>query len=159
MSIGCVVAHRYDLTAATAAEMESLGERLASRILLFHLIFVRGPLGAGKTTWVRGLLRGLGHQGPVKSPTFTLVEPYSLTGREFYHFDFYRVEDPEELEFVGLRDYIQGNNLCVVEWPERGARILPQPDIDVIIQPGDTGRSVQLVAYCEYSESPFDGLT
>lgn len=150
--------HRCNLNVATAADMESLGERFAARVSALRVIFVRGPLGAGKTTWVRGLLRGLGHPGPVKSPTFTLVESYVLAPREIFHFDFYRVEDPEELEFVGLRDYIQGNNLCVVEWPERGASILPQPDIDVIIHPGDTGRSVQLVAYCEDSESPFGGL-
>ena len=146
-----------NFVAATAADLESLGERFAGQTTPFRLIFVRGPLGAGKTTWVRGLLRGLGYRGPVKSPTFTLVEPYQLAQREFFHFDLYRVQDPEELEFMGMRDYIQGNNLCVVEWPERGAQILPAPDVDVIIQPGDTGRSVQLAAHCENNESPFGG--
>ena len=150
--------HRCSFTAAAPADLESLGERFAPQTAPLGLIFVRGPLGAGKTTWVRGLLRGLGYRGPVKSPTFTLVEPYHLMGRELFHFDLYRVQDPEELEFIGLRDYIQGSNLCVVEWPERGAQILPEPHLDVIIQPGDTGRSVQLVAYCDNSGSLFSGL-
>ena len=106
---------------ATAADMEALGAALAARLHEVRLIGLRGELGAGKTTLVRGLLRALGHAGPVKSPTFTLVEPYALAEAVLYHLDLYRLNDPEELEFLGLRDYLQGRNVCIVEWPERGA--------------------------------------
>lgn len=150
--------HAIELTVPTAVEMERLGSRMAPQMPTLRLAYVRGPLGAGKTTWVRGVLRGLKYDGSVKSPTFTLVEPYVLAGFTLYHFDLYRVNDPGELEFLGLRDYLQGTNLCVIEWPERGDGILPAPDIDVIIQPGDTGRSVQLAAHGERGKALLDGL-
>lgn len=147
-----------ELTVPTAAAMEALGARMAPQMPMLRLVYVRGPLGAGKTTWARGVLRGLNYDGFVKSPTFTLVEPYAFAGFTLYHFDLYRVSDPDELEFLGLRDYLQETNLCLIEWPERGDGLLPAPDIDVIIQPGDTGRSVQLVAHSERGEALLDGL-
>jgi tRNA threonylcarbamoyladenosine biosynthesis protein TsaE len=115
-------------------ETEALGGQLASALPAVRLIYVRGALGAGKTTFVRGLLRGLGHIGLVKSPTFTLIEPYECGDIALHHFDLYRVSDPHELEFLGLRDYIGGDDVCVVEWPERAQTFLPLPDIDVMIE-------------------------
>jgi tRNA threonylcarbamoyladenosine biosynthesis protein TsaE len=115
-------------------ETEALGRQLASSLPAVHLIYVRGALGAGKTTFVRGIVRGLGYGGPVKSPTFTLIEPYECGDIALCHFDLYRVADPAELEFLGLRDYIGSDNVCVVEWPERAQTFLPPPDIDVMIE-------------------------
>ncbi|MEK7262693.1 MAG: tRNA (adenosine(37)-N6)-threonylcarbamoyltransferase complex ATPase subunit type 1 TsaE, partial [Pseudomonadota bacterium] len=113
--------------------MEALGGRFASALGNLKLVTLDGPLGAGKTTLVRGLLHALGHRGTVKSPTFTLVEPYEIGSRRFYHFDLYRLNDPRELEFLGIRDYLAGSDLCVVEWAERAGRLLPAPDVAVMI--------------------------
>ena len=95
------------------------------------LIFLRGELGTGKTTLVRGMLRGLGHEGVVKSPTYTLVEPYRLGERWVYHFDLYRVSDAEELEYFGAREYFDAGALCLVEWPEQATSIFPRDHITV----------------------------
>jgi tRNA threonylcarbamoyladenosine biosynthesis protein TsaE len=139
--------NNHTVAVSTEAEMESLGVSLAAKLPALKLIHLRGPLGAGKTTLVRGLLRGLGHRGAVKSPTFTLVEPYRFDSFTLYHFDLYRLKDSEELEFLGFRDYLQGNGVCVIEWPERGGNILPPPDLDVMIEPAHDGRHVTLMAH------------
>ena len=130
---------------ASVAEMEALGAKLAAQVGNVRLVNIHGPLGAGKTTLVRGMLRGLGHAGAVKSPTFTLVEPYSFGNLHFYHFDLYRLNDPGELEFLGMRDYLDGNGVCVVEWAERAQGVLPSPDVDIMIEPTETGRMVRIM--------------
>ncbi len=135
------------LETASEAQTEALGRRLAPVLPTLHLIYLRGPLGAGKTTFVRGLLRGLGHGGTVKSPTFTLVEPYQIGAVSLCHFDLYRIADPRELEFLALRDYIGSDAICVFEWPERAGALLPRPDLDVMIRPSNNeGREVQVQA-------------
>lgn len=138
-----------ELEVPEAADMEALGARLAASLGKTRLIYVHGPLGAGKTTLVRGMLHALGHVGAVKSPTFTLVEPYDLGGRPIYHFDLYRLNDPEELEFLGMRDYLHGEGVCVVEWAERAQGVLPAPDIDVMIQATEKGRMVRIATHTD----------
>ena len=126
--------------------MSDFGARIA-RVTQGHgLIFLEGNLGMGKTTLSRGIIRGLGHVGAVKSPTFTLVEPYEIGDVRAFHFDLYRLVDPEELEFLGIRDYFEDNALCLIEWPDKGAGFLPKPDLTITISPQDSGRSLKILS-------------
>lgn len=135
------------LRVTSAQHMERLGAQLAPALPKLRLVYLYGELGSGKTTFVRGLLRACGHRGAVKSPTFTLVEPYALAGLEIYHFDLYRLAEPRELEFIGFRDYVRHNSVCLVEWADRGEGFLPPADLELRIrQRSDDERIVELVA-------------
>ena len=124
-------------------EMMRLGGKIADHFPEGGIVLLNGELGAGKTTLVRGLLRHLGFDGIVKSPTYTLVEPYKINGRMIYHFDLYRLGDPEELEYIGGRDYWNSDALCLIEWPEQAAGFLPKANLDINIIYQDEGRIVE----------------
>ena len=126
-----------------------LGAQLASGLAPGMLLALRGSLGAGKTTLARGMLRGLGFEGRVKSPTYSLVELYELSRLDLYHFDFYRFEDPNELIESGLRDAFNDTNVCIVEWPEKADKFLPAADIEVTLSMTDSGRTAMLTAHSE----------
>jgi tRNA threonylcarbamoyladenosine biosynthesis protein TsaE len=138
--------------------MVDFGAELATACAGGGVVFLQGDLGMGKTTLCRGMLQALGHRGPVKSPTYTLVEPYELQSISAYHFDLYRLNDPEELEYMGIRDYFSKESLCLVEWPEKGAGVLPQADIEVRIEAINRGRKLALRAYTARGRAILSGL-
>lgn len=119
---------------------ERMGANLWACAPEHGVIFLRGELGAGKTTLVRGLLRAAGYTGTVKSPTYTLVEEYWIAKRRVCHFDLYRLHDPAELEWMGFADYLDDSTLCIIEWPEQGGEYLPLPDMSLYLDYSGTGR-------------------
>jgi tRNA threonylcarbamoyladenosine biosynthesis protein TsaE len=150
---------RLERDVASEQDMERLGGRLAVALQPGVTVFLRGELGAGKTTLVRGLLRALGHEGTVKSPTYTLVEPYECDGLKVYHFDLYRLQDAEELEAIGMRDYLDGGGVCLIEWPERGETMLAVPDLEVTITRQDGRRRVELNAHSSAGSAALEALS
>ena len=133
--------------AGSETAMVALGEQLGRAFVQYpHSLTVHllGDLGAGKTTLTRGILRAFGHAGAVKSPTYTLVEAYEFPPRTVYHFDLYRLGDPEELEYMGIRDYFADNTLCLIEWPARGEGVLPVPDLVIESSVAGEGRRLEL---------------
>ena len=138
--------HDITLELPDEAATLALGGRLGSALSAGLTIYLHGDLGAGKTTFVRGLLHYLGYTGKVKSPTYTLVEPYVISGLNLYHFDLYRFIDSEEWEAAGFRDYFNEQSVCLVEWPEQAGDLLPRADIDIHLLLQDQGRQMQVTA-------------
>lgn len=133
-------------TLADTASTDRFGLQLASAMPESAVVFLRGDLGAGKTSLARALLRGLGVQGPIKSPTYTLIERYPLTAGEAVHLDLYRIAEASELEFLGLQDLMPEVRLWLVEWPDHGLRALPPPDLEIALSVAGEGREIQLDA-------------
>ncbi len=135
----------YDLK--DESETLRLAESMASHLFPGMNLYLKGELGSGKTTFVRGVLRGLGYQDKVKSPTYTLVEPYSLEKFTIYHFDLYRFKDETEWDDAGFREYFNNTSICLVEWPEKVGHILPKPDISIELSHTAYGRHLHLISY------------
>lgn len=136
----------------TENDMQVFASQFARVIADGTVIFLSGPLGAGKTTFTRGFLRGLGYASKVKSPTYTIVEPYDINGRSIFHFDFYRLNDPNELELIGIQDYFHASSICLIEWPEKGFPLLPEPDLICEIAFSEQGRTMRIVANSEQGQ-------
>ncbi len=147
-----------ELILHTEADLLALGSKMSVLVGNAGLITLSGDLGAGKTTLVRGLLHGAGHVGPVKSPTFSLVEPYNLQLGNVYHFDFYRLQNAEELDYIGMRDYLDEASLCLVEWPEKAEEFLPAADINIMISKLEQGRRVRLETHTDRGQALFAKL-
>jgi len=145
--------HSPDLTAdfdlPNEAATQCLGSLLAVVLQAGMVVHLDGDLGAGKTTLVRALLRAAGYAGPVKSPTYSLVEVYVISSLYWYHFDFYRFESPEEFQDAGLGDYFNENSICLVEWPEKAAGCAPAPDLALRFAFAGDGRRLQVVGASE----------
>ncbi|MEH6528550.1 MAG: tRNA (adenosine(37)-N6)-threonylcarbamoyltransferase complex ATPase subunit type 1 TsaE [Porticoccus sp.] len=152
-----LTSHSVQRTVASEEAMVQLGVQLGVELSQTPsssaLVFLDGDLGVGKTTLCRGILQAFGHTGTVKSPTYTLVESYQLGNALLHHFDLYRLGNPEELEFIGIRDYFHQGNYCLIEWPNRGAGILPAPDLEVMISVTKNGRDVSITAATDVGNS------
>jgi tRNA threonylcarbamoyladenosine biosynthesis protein TsaE len=151
---GCT---KYSFVARCEDDTKKIANQMAMAMTQNGLggvtLYLNGDLGAGKTTFTRHLVQGLGHDGSVKSPTYTLVEPYLIGDVDLFHFDLYRLADPEELEFMGIRDYFNANSLCLIEWPEKGWGMLPGADIEINIQIKDEQRKFEFVAHSSAADN------
>jgi len=146
------------LILADEAATVALGGRLAGALIPGMVVYLNGELGMGKTTLARGFMRGLGHRGAVKSPTYTLVEPYEFARLKVYHFDLYRLDDPEELEFMGIRDYFDDDSVSLIEWAQRGTGFLPPADLVIKLERDGLGRSAALQAFSALGEGVISAL-
>ncbi len=144
--------------AATIAVGTALAHIVKTTLEHGVIVYLAGDLGAGKTTLSRGFVQGMGYKGHVKSPTYTLVEPYDLAPWQVYHFDLYRLSDPEELEYMGIRDYFEANCCCFIEWPEKGAGLLANADIRINIAYVDEQRSISLIAETDLGDKLLTAL-
>jgi len=127
----------------------ALAQRIAAQLNPGMVIYLHGDLGAGKTTLVRGVLNALGYGGRVKSPTYTLVEPYHIAGLDLRHFDLYRLHDEEEWEAAGFRDEFDGHNIFFIEWPERAQGLIPQADMEITFEILTQGRETKIHAHTQ----------
>jgi tRNA threonylcarbamoyladenosine biosynthesis protein TsaE len=138
---------------------EALAAEFACHCPQGTVIFLQGDLGTGKTTFVRGFLRALGYEGVVKSPTYTLVEPYIIDNKRIYHFDLYRLGVPDELEYAGGRDYFDAESICLVEWPEKAEGFLPEADVNCNLSYQNEGRSIEITTNTDKGKAILDAIS
>ena len=141
-----------------AEQQEALGAKLYQAINSGFIIYLTGDLGAGKTTLSRGFIQASGHVGAVKSPTYTLLEPYDVNGQSILHFDLYRLADPEELEFIGIRDLLTDDAIALIEWPDQGEGVIPQADLIINIQYQLEGRQLTATANTRKGEQVLERM-
>jgi len=137
---------------------QELARALTKHLLPGTILYLEGDLGAGKTTLVRAMLDSLGYNGKAKSPTFTLVEPYNFLQFDLYHFDLYRLGDPSELDFIGFRDYINDNSVCIFEWADKGEGVIPKPDLVIKLDFAGEGRTAEIRSFTERGEALENGV-
>jgi tRNA threonylcarbamoyladenosine biosynthesis protein TsaE len=147
-----------DINLPDASATERLGTALSAGVAPGRVLHLKGELGSGKTTLVRGLLRGLGYPGRVASPTYALVEPYELSSLHFYHFDFYRLRNASEWLSSGFREYFNPESVCIVEWPERAGPTLPPPDVEIRLRHAGPARRASLRACTPAGEAWLSSL-
>jgi len=159
--------HSSEFALADESATARLGEALARAVesnapaiaRTGLVVALAGDLGAGKTSVVRAMLRALGVTGTVRSPTFTLVEPYVVSSLNFYHFDFYRLADPEEFSFAGFRDMFGPASVCLIEWPDKAAGSLPQADLRIALRVAGEGRHASVAAATELGAACLQRMT
>ena len=134
-------------------ELENVGSLLARSLSFGDIVFLEGDVGAGKTTISRGILRGFGYRGIATSPTYILLELYELGTYRVAHLDLYRITAAQDLEGIGFRDYLDGQTICLIEWPENGAGFLPAPTLRVILEYAGAGRTVRFEPPIESPDS------
>lgn len=144
---------------ATVAMGQQLAHLVTKKLTKGIVVYLHGDLGAGKTTFTRGFVKGMGHQGNVKSPTYTLVEPYELPPWRIFHFDLYRLADPEELEFMGIRDYFADDCCCFVEWPDKGEGVIANADLIINIAYSGEQRTINFQPLSENGQLIVSELT
>lgn len=138
--------------AATVAMGIDLAQIIKDELKKGLIVYLYGDLGAGKTTLTRGFVQSMGHQGHVKSPTYTLVEPYDMGDWQIYHFDLYRLSDPEELEYMGIRDYFSDQSCCFIEWPDKGKGWLAKADVTIELKYVNDQRAITLKSHNEFGQ-------
>lgn len=140
---------RVSLYLKDESQTEAIGQKIAQIIHPGLVIYLQGQLGAGKTALARSLIRALGHQGKVKSPTYALVELYTISRLNLYHFDLYRFDNPEEWLDAGFAEYVKPDTICLIEWPEKGGALIPQPDLTISLEISGEGRQIEIEAHTE----------
>lgn len=141
---------KIELFLGSDADTVHWGERVGYTLAGRGIVYLYGELGAGKTTFCRGILRSYGYLGSVKSPTYTIIEPYELAAARIFHFDLYRLMQADEWHYLGADAYFSGQTICLVEWPQRAAEYLPSGDLAITLVYAQEGRKMQAEALSDY---------
>ncbi|HEX4976109.1 MAG TPA: tRNA (adenosine(37)-N6)-threonylcarbamoyltransferase complex ATPase subunit type 1 TsaE [Pseudomonadales bacterium] len=147
-----------EMLLATDADTIAWGEKLGRALAGHGVVYLYGELGAGKTTLCRGILRSYGYAGAVKSPTYTIMEPYELNAGRIFHFDLYRLNAPEEWNYLGFEDFFSEQAICLLEWPQRGGENLPAADLAITLAYREQGRTMKIEALSERGCSVLDAM-